>query len=497
MAGRADAVVFLSDSVFRRRYTSDMSSDWELLRQFAREHSQDAFAEIVRRHVNLVYSAALRQVRSPQLAEDVSQSVFSDLSRNADKLKSDTHLTAWLYAVTRRTAIDVVRKESRRQWREQIAVEMQTMNATADEWLQIEPLLDEAMAALDETDRTAILLRYFENKNLRDVGVALKVSDDAAQKRCSRAIERLREFFSSRKLAIGSAGLVTLISANAIQAAPAALVTAISTVVLAGTTASTSTVIATTKALAMTTLQKTVITSALVAAIGTGVFEARQNSRAQHQVQTLQQQQSALAGQVQQLQRERDQATNLLSDVLAENTRLKSGSNQAELMKLRGQVGFLRSQLANANSHAAAQKSTGSPDPTVDNGLNQAMLDYLGSPVPMPSNINFAYTKEGLMSAFQNMAQALNLNLKRIEIDDSEFPYLVGVEVENKNQMQLLKDQIRKMPEYNYTGGVGGDTRMVMNIIPFGQYPAGRHDTIENRLILRESMFNKKLDVTN
>jgi RNA polymerase sigma factor (sigma-70 family) len=95
-----------------------MTSDLDLLRQFARENSQDAFAEIVRRHLNLVYSAALRQVRSPQLAEEISQSVFADLARNAGKLNSETILTAWLYAVARRTAIDAIRKESRRQLRE-------------------------------------------------------------------------------------------------------------------------------------------------------------------------------------------------------------------------------------------------------------------------------------------------------------------------------------------------------------------------------------------
>ena len=94
---------------------------------------------------------------------------YGDLAREAGNLKSDTVLTAWLYAVTRRTAVDVIRKESRRQLREQIAVEMNNMNAAANDWTQIEPLLDDAMAALDETDRSAILLRYFENKSLREV----------------------------------------------------------------------------------------------------------------------------------------------------------------------------------------------------------------------------------------------------------------------------------------------------------------------------------------
>src|ERR1017187_2374728 len=205
-----------------------MTSDLDLLRQFARENSQDAFAEIVRRHLNLVYSAAMRQVRSPQLAEDISQSVFADLARDAGKVSGTgfqpvNSLTPWLYAVTRRTAIDAIRKESRRQLREQIAVEMTNMNATSADWTQIEPLLDDAMAALDETDRSAILLRYLENKNLREVGETLGTSDDAAQKRVSRAVERLREFFSKRKVTIGASGLAVLISANAVQAAPIGL----------------------------------------------------------------------------------------------------------------------------------------------------------------------------------------------------------------------------------------------------------------------------------
>jgi RNA polymerase sigma factor (sigma-70 family) len=253
-----------------------MISDLDLLRQFTRTNSQDAFTEIVRRHVNLVYSAALRQVRSPQLAEEIAQSVFADLARNVGKLSGTgfqpvNALTPWLYAVTRRTAIDAIRKESRRQLREQIAVEMNDMNATANDWPQIEPLLDDAMAALDETDRAAILLRYFENKNLREVGESLKISDDAAQKRVSRAVEKLREFFSKQKITVGVSGLAVLISANAAQAAPAGLTSAISTAVLAGT-AATSTATITTKIIIMTTLQKTLVATSCIALAGTGIY---------------------------------------------------------------------------------------------------------------------------------------------------------------------------------------------------------------------------------
>ena len=119
------------------------TDDEESLRQYVLQKSEEAFASLVHRHVNLVYSVALRQVRSPQLAEEVTQSVFTDLARNADKLKPDTVLTAWLYRVAYRTAIDVVRRESRRQDREQKALEMAAMNSGTSDWALIEPLLDE------------------------------------------------------------------------------------------------------------------------------------------------------------------------------------------------------------------------------------------------------------------------------------------------------------------------------------------------------------------
>jgi RNA polymerase sigma factor (sigma-70 family) len=214
-------------------------SDTELLARYVRHRTDEAFAEIVRRHLDLVHSAAIRQVRSPQLAEEVAQSAFLKLARHAPKLAPDTLLTAWLYQVTRREAIDVVRREARRQLREQIATEMSAMNAAPDDlsrqnpreadWPHIEPLLDEAMHALDESDRVAVLLRYFENKSLREVGTALGTTDEAARKRVSRAVECLREFFAKRGVTVGASGLTVVLAAHAVQAAPIGLGAAITT----------------------------------------------------------------------------------------------------------------------------------------------------------------------------------------------------------------------------------------------------------------------------
>ena len=328
-----------------------MTSDLDLLRQFARENSQDAFTALVNRHLNLVYSAALRQVRSPQLAEEISQSAFADLARNVGKLKADTVLTAWLYAVTRRTAIDVIRKESRRQLREQIAVEMNDMNATANEWTQIEPLLDDALAALDETDRAAILLRYFENKSLREVGESLKISDDAAQKRVSRAVEKLREFFSKQKIAVGASGLAVLISANAVQSAPMGLALTITNASLAaaGTTL-------TFMKIATATKLKFALGAIVVAGAITDFVVQQQNQT------KLRGENESLQQQIGQLQADNAGLSNRIATI-GEANQLPAEQFD-ELLKLRGEVGVLQRQLgefAEKNRVMMADAKTNSP----------------------------------------------------------------------------------------------------------------------------------------
>jgi RNA polymerase sigma factor (sigma-70 family) len=323
-------------------------SDLELLKRYGRDRSEEAFAELVRRHLDLVHSAALRQVRSPQLAEEVAQSAFTDLARQAHRLAPDTILTAWLYQVTRRTAIDVVRREARRQLREQIATEMNALNATAADWTHIEPLLDDAMSALDETDRAAVLLRYFENKSLREVGQTLGTSDDAAQKRVSRAVVRLREFFAKRGVNVGASGLAVVISANAVQAAPVGLAVTISTAAaLAGTT-----IVATAaEAVAMTTIQKALLTATLAAAVGTALYQARRASIARADLRSIQQEQQAALTDAEKLRTENQQLAARLRAQTGEVDALRKG--QTELLQLRGQVGVLRQQLADTTGKLA------------------------------------------------------------------------------------------------------------------------------------------------
>ncbi len=312
-------------------------TDLQLLHEYTERRSEAAFTELVRRHVDLVYSAALRMVCDAHLADDVTQGAFVALAQNARLLTDHPVLSGWLHRTTQNLAAKAVRSDVRRRVREQEAAAMNELLSTEPDavWEHIAPHLDTALGELSEADRDALLLRYFERKSASEMATILGISDDAAQKRVSRAVERLREFFAKRGLTFGASGLVAVITANAVQAAPVGLAITISaTATLAGTT------IAAAKAIAMTTLQKTVITSALAIAIGAGVYEVSQISKRRSQNELVQEQRAMLAKQVQQLQRERDDATNRLSLLVDANERLKGG--MSELLKLRSEVGRLR-----------------------------------------------------------------------------------------------------------------------------------------------------------
>jgi len=215
-------------------------------------------------------------------------------------------------------------------------------------------LLDEAMHALDDTDRTAVLLRYFENKSLREVGQTLGTSDDAAQKRVSRAVECLREFFAKRGVTIGTTGLVVVISANAVQAAPIGLAVTISTTAaLAGSAIATATTATATKALAMTTMQKTLI-AALAVAVGGGVYQTRQVSSLKSHAHTA----ALFAEQVELLTRERDEALSKLASVPDNDELVSLRANRTELMRLRAEVTRLRGERADLE-HRWRQETNG------------------------------------------------------------------------------------------------------------------------------------------
>jgi RNA polymerase sigma factor (sigma-70 family) len=208
--------------------------DITLLREYAETGSEAAFTALVERYVNLVYSTALRSVGNPHAAEEITQAVFIILAKKAPGLSQRTVLSGWLYQTTRLTAANFLRTEIRRQHREQEAYMQSLLNEPEPEiWPQIAPLLDAAMGRLGESDRNAIVLRFFENKNLREVGLALGTSEDAAKMRVSRTLEKLRKFFAKRGVAFSAAVIAGAVSTNSIQAAPVGLAKSITAVAIA------------------------------------------------------------------------------------------------------------------------------------------------------------------------------------------------------------------------------------------------------------------------
>jgi len=332
-------------------------SDAELLREYAEKGSERAFAELVTRHTNLVYSAALRQVNSPDVAAEVAQRVFIALAQGAHglcpRLAEKASLAGWLCRSSQNVSLNYRRDEYRRRTREGLAMEnLDPASDTSLDWERVRAVLDDAMSELDESDYDAIVLRYFRNQDFRSLGVALGVSDDTAQKRVSRAIDKLRGHLTRRGVTTTATALSVALAANAIQAAPAGLsATICAAAALAHTAGAASTAIAVTKTIAMTTLQKTALFAAFAAVVGTGVYQARRASALEEQVAAFKTQNDTLT---RSLQTERQESAR--KQVAAPRQSDSDSSNSlSDLMKLRAQVTALQNQLA------AAQRSNQDP----------------------------------------------------------------------------------------------------------------------------------------
>jgi RNA polymerase sigma factor (sigma-70 family) len=302
-------------------------------------------SELAARHTDLIYSAALRQLSSPELARDITQSVFADLARKAPALIKtllpEQSLVGWLYRSTRYAVLTSLRTERRRRSHERQL--MESLNPTSEpapDWDILGPVLDEAMSNLGEQDRDALLLRFFKNQDYRAVGVSLGISDDAAQKRVTRALEKLRSNLSRQGITTTAAALSLAISSHAVQSAPLGLSSLISSsaAVLASDAAYTATIA--TKAIAMTTMQKVLIASALVVTLGTGIYQAQRAFRFQKQIHSLQQQHTPLADRIAELQTKFDRAASELALAQQDNEGLRA--SLPELLRLRGEVARLR-----------------------------------------------------------------------------------------------------------------------------------------------------------
>lgn len=242
--------------------------DNALLREFASRNSEDAFAALVARHINKIYSVALRHTRNPHQAEEITQAVFVILAQKANTLSRHPRLSGWLFEAARLTAMTFLRGEIRRKHREQEA-SMQTLTDEPDAhlWSQIAPQLDAAIASLNEVDRHAVVLRFFDGKSMKEVGTALGASEDAAKVRVNRAVDKLQKFFVKRGVTTTAETIAGAISVHSMQVAPIGLAKAISVLAVAkGATASISiSTLAKATLIAMKT--KTIVATAATAVV--------------------------------------------------------------------------------------------------------------------------------------------------------------------------------------------------------------------------------------
>jgi RNA polymerase sigma factor (sigma-70 family) len=331
--------------------------DQELLRDYLQHGSEAAFAALVSRYIDFVYSAALRMVVDPHLAEDVTQAVFLAVARAAPKLEHCLVLSAWLHRTTRNQAVMTVRSEVRRRTREHEAANMnQNSPEREPAWQELAPQLDAALAQLSATDRDALLLRYFERKTAREIGQRFGVSEDAAQKRVIRALSQLRGAFAGRGLPVTASALVGALSLEAVQAAPTTLAASVTATALATITSTSTQGILT---LVASTKFKFALAAIVTAGLTTTVIIQHQtNGRLRAELTARDTQPIPPAAATEQLASNTVQVDELAA-LRAEHT---------ELLRLRGEIGTFRQQererLALAAQKPPAHGNT--PAPTIN-----------------------------------------------------------------------------------------------------------------------------------
>jgi RNA polymerase sigma factor (sigma-70 family) len=327
--------------------------DTTLLRRFAVEGSEADFSELVRRYLDLVYSAALRQVKGDSgLAADICQSVFIDLARKARSIRPGVALAAWLHRATRLAALAAMRAENRRAVREQEAAAMYEIQQTepAIDWAAFRPVIDGALDDLSDRDREAVLLRYFRNQSLRRVADSLGVNENAARMRVDRALDKLRVVLAKRGVTSTSSTLAAALAGHAMTAAPAGLAATVTTTALAAAAVSTVSTLGMIPLMASIKM-KLGLAAVVATAVATPVVIQR------HQLLRLGEENRSLKMQTEELERLRLENAKLAASRLDPNEVTGLRAQPGELLRLRAEVAALRQQ----NQQVTATKSPTAP----------------------------------------------------------------------------------------------------------------------------------------
>lgn len=329
-----------------------MTDDAELLRRYADQRDQEAFAEIVQRHLGLVYHAALRQCGGDaHRAQDVAQMVFADLARKSAQLARRPVLAGWLYTSTRYAAAQAVRAEVRRQAREREAHFMNEMisGASAEpsaEWERLRPVIDGALHALSERDREVLLLRFFEGRALAEIGEKLRLTEDAARMRVERALERMRAALSGRGVTSTTAALGLAMAGQVSAAVPAGLVTSVSSAALATAASGGAATTAALTFMSMAKLKVGIAATVIVAGTsGVGVMlESRSQAALKEELIAARQQHAEAMG----LRAENSRLENLAKELAVYR------ADDVELTRLNQEAIALKDRLQKTREAAAA-----------------------------------------------------------------------------------------------------------------------------------------------
>jgi RNA polymerase sigma factor (sigma-70 family) len=420
--------------------------DHKLLRDYVERRSQDAFRQLVDRHLPMVFSAAHRMVRDAYLAEEVVQNVFTTLAQKAQSVAPPQIIGGWLYNTTRNFSMHAVRSEQRRREREQIAVAMQSLETTSDA-PQIAEQLEGVMDQLDPTEREVLVLRFLENRSLRDLGTELGISEDAARMRVNRALEQLRSLFGRQGIHLTSAALGSALFATTVSAVPAGLSASILTAIsgTAATTTATHAFFTT-----MNWINTKTITALLGAAIvgGTGTYLVQQRT-----INALRAVNQELVAQQKKLAEENEAAMGAAQTHQDELKQLRLAT--AELPRLRNEVNQLRQQQKQAAALLAKMSAGAKPAPPVTspNYISKDRVTYAGYSTPEAALQSITWAtlhgtpeqmKEGLSPQLLENADAYR-NFESGRKQGS--PILKGLEIlakktvsENEVEMKLRVD---------------------------------------------------------
>ena len=333
-------------------------TDQMLIRAYVRRRCEQSFAELVRRHVNLVHSTALRIVRAAALAEEVTQSAFLALAQHSVRLQGRSSLTGWLYETTRNLSINTVRSEERRRQRECEAATMKTLivDESQETRHQLALHLDEAITQLKRGEREVILWRYFEHKTAEQIGVRLGLGPDAAQKRVARAVDHLRGIFAKRGITISAASLAAILSAEAVKVAPAGL--AVAAIAAANGLGAAFTTTSTIQLIMASTQAKIGIAALVAASVTTPiVLQHLANQRLKEEVAVLRQQTA-------ETEKLREDGARLRTE--AQSSESQRAKEQTELARLRGELAALKARETKAEAVSKAKASTKAESKTAD-----------------------------------------------------------------------------------------------------------------------------------